>query len=233
MDRKSSNASDIFSKYLNPLEDKGETSKDSSKKRTLPPTLPRKQLVNIDEYPKIELNGDVANRNEQLGITHILESTSHNKKDADTTYDEPENFDPRKFNANYNGTIKDPHYKTIVPGNGEENEGSPNFTRRQFPPPASGPNSKHDLGFTEPTNRSLSKNMSLRMSSIRDIVEIRKRINDQVTQRKDGTINRYIYLDRGNTWCLRICLFFCILFIIILLILVSQNAKRLSALEGI
>ena len=232
MDRKSSNGSDIFSKYLNPLDDKGEPSKDSSKKQTLPPTLPRKQLAKIDEQPNITINGDVVNRNKQLDESNVLESTSANKKGTDTTYDEPESFDPRKFNANYNGTIKDPHYKIIVPGNGEENQGSPNFTSRQFPPPASGPNSKHDLGFTEPSNRSLSKNMSLRMSSIRDIVEIRKRINDQVTQRNDGTINRYIYLDRGNTWCLRICLFICILFIIILLILVSQNAKRLSALEG-
>ena len=120
----------------------------------------------------------------------------------------------------------------IVPGNGQDNEGSPHFARRQFPPPASGPNSKHDLGFTENNNQSLSQNISNRISSIRDIVEIRKRINDQVTQRKDGTFNRYVYLDRGNTWCLRICVLICIIFILILLIIVSQNANRLSALEG-
>ena len=86
MERKSSNASDIFSKYLNPLEDKGETSTDSNKKRTLPPTLPKKQLVKIDEHPGIELNGDVVNRYKQLGLPHNLESTSNNKKETDTSY---------------------------------------------------------------------------------------------------------------------------------------------------
>ena len=86
--------------------------------------------------------------------------------------------------------------------------------------------------FTEINKQSISKTLSARVSSIRDIVEIRKRINEQVTNKKDGTFNRYIYLDRGNTWCLRICLFVCIITIIILLIIVSQNSNRLAALEG-
>ena len=222
MERKSSNTSDIFSKYLSPLEDKGEPTKEKVKKQTLPPALPSKQLSKIDEKPSIELKA----------LQNPIEETVTSKNENENIYDDPDDFNPRKFNANYNGTIKDPHYKIVFPGNGEVNKGSPTFNRRQYPPPASGPNSKHDLGFTEINNQSISKTLSARVSSIRDIVEIRKRINDQVTNKKDGTFNRYIYLDRGNTWCLRICLFVCIITIIILLIIVSQNSNRLTALEG-
>lgn len=232
MDRTSSNGSDIFSKYLSPLEEKGEPSKEKIKKRTLPPLLPEKQLAKIDEQPNIALNGELVDGNEHFGKPKCSKSTAHRKQHDDTTYDDPADFDPRKFNANYDGTIKDPHYKAIVPGIGKELEASPSFNRRQFPPTASGPTAKYDLGFTENNNRTSTQTLSARISSLRDIVEIRKRINDQVNHGKDGTFNRYIYLDRGNTWCLRICLFICIITIIILFILVSHNAIRLSALEG-
>ena len=232
MERINSNGSDIFSKYLSPLEEKGEPSKEKIRKRTLPPTLPGKQLAKIDEQPNIALNGEPVDGNEYFGKPKTLSNIGQRKNEDDTIHDDPADFDPRKFNANYDGTIKDPHYKAIVPGNGNELEGSPNFNRRQFPPTASGPTAKHDLGFSENNNRTSTRSLSARISSLRDIVEIRKRINDQVNPRKDGTFNRYIYLDRGNTWCLRITLFICIITIIILFILVSHNANRLSALEG-
>ena len=108
MERKNSNTSDIFSKYLSPLEDIGEPTKEKVKKQTLPPALPSKQLSKIDEQPSIELKT----------LPNSMEEIVTSKNENDNIYDDPDDFNPRKFNANYNGTIHDPHYKKVFPGNG-------------------------------------------------------------------------------------------------------------------
>ena len=238
MSRNSSNASDVFSKYLSPLDSKGEPSKDA-KKRTLPPTLPRKQLVQINEQNNIDLNNEMVDGNIQNEYTCTpRSSTGDDKIIEDGVYDSPSDFNPRQFNANYDATLKDQRYKEIIvkvkgPGSGTEDKGSPNFTRRQFPPQANGETSKHDLGFTENNPRSSVRNRSARNSSMRDVVDIRRRINDHNNQvNRDGTFSRYVYLDRGNTWCLRVSLLICIIAIVILFILVANNTSRLSTIEG-
>ena len=215
MDRSSSNASDIFSKYLNPLETKGEPSK-SEKKRTLPPTLPRKQLSRIDEQAN-------SNGNYDPGDPRVANGTENQ---SENIYDCPTTFNPRQFNANYDGTIKDSHYKGVVDvGEVKEGGGGAKFTN----PSANGEATKHDLGITERNGNSI-RNRTPRISSLRDLVAIRRVIDTQESQNKDGTIDRYIYLDRGNTCCLRISFFICLIAIIVLFILVANNTSRLSTI---
>ena len=222
MDRNSSNASDIFSKYLSPLETQGEPSK-SEKKRTLPPTLPKKQLSRIDEQvnSKEHFNsGNIQNSNN-------LRDAGGSGNQTENIYDCPTTFNPRQFNANYDGTIKDPHYKVVV--DVEEVRGATKLTNLHSS--ANGEATKHELGITERNGNSI-RNRTSRIASIRDIVGIRRVINTQESQNKDGTIDRYIYLDRGNTCCLRISFLICLIAIIVLFILVANNTSRLSSIEG-
>ena len=231
MDRTSSNASDVFSSYLSPLSSKGEPSKDD-KKCSLPPTLPRKQLHRIDEHSSMSsLKGTDDN-----GVNVNVSGDRKDRLDIPTTYggiDEcSSTFDPRKFNANYNETLKAPHYKEIHAktnhvANGLGVDGKPNYEIQQSPPSATGESSPN-LGFNG-SSKSSVRNRSHRVSSIRDMVD---RIKTQTTQLNSVTSERYVYLDRGNTWCLRVSFLICIICIIILFILVSHITARLTSLEG-
>ena len=234
MDRTSSNASDVFSSYLSPLSSKGVPSKDD-KKCSLPPTLPRKQLHKIDEHSSLSsckgTNDDGVNMNVSGDRKDKLDipSTYENRDESSST------FDPRKFNASYNETMKAPHYKEIHPktnhvANGLKVDGTPNHAIQPSPPSASG-ESRPNLGFNG-SSKSSVRNRSNRVSSIRDLVDIRNRIKTQTTQPNSVTSERYVYLDRGNTWCLRISFLICIICIIILFILVSHITARLTSLEG-
>ena len=234
MNRTSSNASDVFSSYLSPLSSKGEPSKDD-KKCSLPPTLPRKQLYRIEEHSSMSSTKGTDDNGVNMNVSgnpkDTLDIPSTNKH-----FDEcSSTFDPRKFNASYNETMKAPHYKEIhtktdhVP-NGLKVEGKPNYAMQQSPPSAAG-ESRSNLGFND-NSRSSVRNRSRRVSSIRDLVDIRNRIKNQNTQLNTVTSERYVYLDRGNTWCLRVSFLICILCIIILFILVSHITTRLTSLEG-
>ena len=235
MNRTSSNASDVFSSYLSPLSSKGEPSKDH-KKCSLPPTLPRKELLKIDENSSIKSsegaddNGGNKNVSGDPKDKLDISSTSKGIDEFSST------FDPRKFNASYNETMKPPHYKEIHAktnhmANGLKVEGTPNYERQQSPPSATGEANIPNLGFTG-NSKSSVRNRSHRVSSIRDLVNIRNRIKTQTTQLNSVTSERYVYLDRGNTWCLRISFLICIICIIILFILVSHITARLTSLEG-
>jgi hypothetical protein len=222
-DRSSSNASDIFSKYLNPLETKGEPSK-SEKKRTLPPTLPRTQLSRIDEQVNSKENYDAGNI--QTGHSGNPRAADGTENQTENIYDCPTTFNPRQFNANFDGTIKDPNHKGVADVRDGKEVGK--FTNSS----ANGEATKHDLGITERNGNSIRNRTLPRISSIRDVVAIRRVIDTQESQNKDGTIDRYIYLDRGNTCCLRISFLICLIAIIVLFILVANNTSRLSTVEG-
>ena len=133
---------------------------------------------------------------------------------------------------NYNETMKAPHYKEIHAktnhvANGPGVDGKPNYEIQQSPPSATGERSPN-LEFNG-SSKSSVRNRSHRVSSIRDMVD---RIKTQTTQLNSVTSERYVYLDRGNTWCLRISFLICIICIIILFILVSHITARLTSLEG-
>ena len=231
MDRTSSNASDVFSSYLSPLSSKVETSKDD-KKCSLPPTLPRKQLHKIDEHSSMSSSKGT----DDNGVNMNVSGDRKDRLDIPSTYggiDEcSSTFDPRKFNASYNETMKAPHYKEIHAktnhiASGLGVDGKPNYAIQQSPPSATGED-RPNLGFKGSLKSSV-RNRSHRVSSIRDMVD---RIKTQTTQINSVTSERYVYLDRGNTWCLRVSFLICIICIIILFILVSHITARLTSLEG-
>ena len=232
MDRTSSNASDVFSSYLSPLSSKGEPSKDD-KKCSLPPTLPKKQLHRIDEHSSMSsLKGTDDN-----GVNVNVSGDRKDRLDIPTTdggIDEcSSTFDPRKFNASYNETMKAPHYKEIHAKTNHVANGlkvDANYGIQQSPPSAAGENRPNLV--INGSSKSSVRNRSNRVSSIRDLVDIRNRIKTQTTQPNSVTSERYVYLDRGNTWCLRISFLICIICIIILFIIVSHITSRLTSLEG-